>query len=341
MCIAARSKAEARIREARIEDRREHLGDGLLDHTVCDRGNSKQAFAAVEFGDFHPSHRLRPVSPALDPRAQHCPVFARMGGKVLHGHAVYARRSLVGLHPFPRARQVVSGQHRLQQVLGCRFVLSQGSVRAGRRRIFPGRGRRCGRGRQRLLLVSRCSALRRPDTWPPTTTFADFCAVTARVAARRAVASMVSRCRFIACGGQLAAAPGPWSPGVVRCRVCHPRRAPLAVQISPGKNANCRCTSAAFTVGCVPVGFAVLCQLASHPSALTMRFLSVASHLLHSGFLRTRPRGLALAVGSWLSLLTMSPSRYLHRDFHPMSSRPCWAHNLIRADVYRRCSIER
>jgi YjbE family integral membrane protein len=29
----------------------------------------------------------------------------------------------------------------------------------------------------------------------------------------------------------------------------------------------------------------------SPPSALAMRFLSVASHLLHSGFLRTRPRG--------------------------------------------------
>ena len=43
------------------------------------------------------------------------------------------------------------------------------------------------------------------------------------------------------------------------------------------KNANCRCVSgvgapspisAAFTAGCVPVGFAVMCQLASHPSAL-------------------------------------------------------------------------
>src|SRR5574340_837435 len=43
--------------------------------------------------------------------------------------------------------------------------------------------------------------------------------------------------------------------------------APPAAQISPGKNANCRCTSAAFTVGGVAVGFAVVCQLASPPSA--------------------------------------------------------------------------
>ena len=47
----------------------------------------------------------------------------------------------------------------------------------------------------------------------------------------------------------------------------------------PCKNANFLCTSAAFTVGVEPVGFAVMCQLASTPSALTMRFLSVASHI--------------------------------------------------------------
>lgn len=45
-------------------------------------------------------------------------------------------------------------------------------------------------------------------------------------------------------------------------------------------------------------------EIALHPSALTMRFLSVASHFLHSGFVQTVPRGLALAFGSWLSLPT-------------------------------------
>ena len=121
-------------------------------------------------------------------------------------------------------------------------------------------------------------------------------------AARRSAWALVSRCDPI--------------------RVCHHQRAPPSVQISPGKNANCRCTSAAFTVGCVPVGFAVMCQLASHPSALTMRFLSVASHLLHSGILRTIPRGLALAFGSWLFLLTLSPSRFSHRGLPPHKFAP-------------------
>ena len=70
------------------------------------------------------------------------------------------------------------------------------------------------------------------------------------------------------------------------------------------------------------MGFAAMCQLASQPPALTMRFLSVASHLLRSGFLRTIPRGLALAFGSWLSLATMSPSRYSHRGLAPHKFAP-------------------
>ena len=36
---ASRPEAEARIREPRIEDRPQHLGDGLLDHPVGDRGD--------------------------------------------------------------------------------------------------------------------------------------------------------------------------------------------------------------------------------------------------------------------------------------------------------------
>lgn len=107
-----------------------------------------------------------------------------------------------------------------------------------------------------------------PTPGPPTMASADFCTVTAARCRASRCGAEGDCCRFIACSGQLAAAPGPWSPDVAQCRVCHPQHAPLAVQISPGKNANCRCTSAAFTVGCVPVGFAVMCQLASRPSAL-------------------------------------------------------------------------
>ena len=150
-------------------------------------------------------------------------------------------------------------------------------------------------------------------------TSADFCPVTPHVTARRAVPM------------------SNWGWGFVRFKLAQPTQlsawfvlgtarpsrysvaalSPHAGQISPVRCANCLCTSAAFTVGCVPVGFAAVCHRQQHPSALTMRFLSVATHLLHSGFLQTMPRDIALAFGSWLSLLTMSPSRYSHRGLSP------------------------
>ena len=70
------------------------------------------------------------------------------------------------------------------------------------------------------------------------------------------------------------------------------------------------------------MGFAVMGHRQQHPSALTVRFLSVASHLLHSSFLQTMPHDIALAFGSWLSLLTMSPSRYSHRGLSPHKFAP-------------------
>ena len=150
---------------------------------------------------------------------------------------------------------------------------------------------------------------------------ADFCHLTRCITARRAAradGSLPVRSR-----SDRAARSRAWS-----FRVRHHHAVISSTsrrqggQISPGKNVNCRCTSAAFTVGCVPVGFAVMCHRQQHPSALTMRFLSVASHLLHSGFLQTMPRDIALAVGSWLSLLTMSPSRYSHRGLAPHKFAP-------------------
>jgi hypothetical protein len=53
-----------------------------------------------------------------------------------------------------------------------------------------------------------------------------------------------------------------------------------------------------------------------------MRFLFVASHLLHSGFLQTAPRGAALAVGSWLALVFICPSWYSHRGLSPHNFAP-------------------
>ena len=84
---------------------------------------------------------------------------------------------------------------------------------------------------------------------------ADFCGLTRCITARRAVwpdGSGPIRSLEI---GPLDLAPGSFGYGTTRPSLpSEPHR--QGAQISRGKNANCRCTSAAFTVGCVPVGFA-------------------------------------------------------------------------------------
>ncbi|MDI6777454.1 MAG: hypothetical protein QMD03_09545, partial [Syntrophales bacterium] len=69
----------------------------------------------------------------------------------------------------------------------------------------------------------------------------------------------------------------------------------LVEQVSPDKNVNCRCTTAAFTLS--PESGASLC-CANSPGDRALYAVSVRRLIaLHSGFLRTVPRGSALAFG--------------------------------------------
>ena len=101
---------------------------------------------------------------------------------------------------------------------------------------------------------------------------------------------------------------------------------------------NCPCATASFTVSLEPSGFVVLCQLApeTRPS---MTFLSVGSHLCRwlppDPFSRRRPCLKLVVVhlsAPKLSSIWMAGSPT--GDFHPISSRPCWAYTirLERAD---------
>ena len=135
---------------------------------------------------------------------------------------------------------------------------------------------------------------------------ADFCTVTAHIAADRAarlvdVAAsffdtqraarhcaryLVSRCEPV----RVMSSSSRTARGAVPCR---PRRASrpvsspvtnspqdcLCTGSAPGKDTNFPCTNAAFTLSIEPVGFAVMCQLASTLWALNRRFLSVVSHV--------------------------------------------------------------
>ena len=127
----------------------------------------------------------------------------------------------------------------------------------------------------------------------PTMTSADFCIVTAPISGRRAVAVMA-----VVAISSLAAGNSPqrldlgipvWSdPG------SSPSSLPHAMQISLRQ----------------------MSELSVHKRRIYRRLSpdtnspvdcscpGSASHLLHSSFLRTIPRGFALAFGSWLSLLS-------------------------------------
>ena len=150
---------------------------------------------------------------------------------------------------------------------------------------------------------------------------ADFCGLTRCITAKRAVWSDGSGPIRSLEIGLRDLAPGRFGYGTTRPflpSVLHRQGA----QISPGKNANYRCTSAAFTVGCVPVGFAAMCQLASHPSALyavsVRRLAPLALRLPPYKTSRPCPCVRLVVI---LALMT-NPGRYSHRGFAPHKFAP-------------------
>jgi hypothetical protein len=150
---------------------------------------------------------------------------------------------------------------------------------------------------------------------------ADFCTVTTDVSTGRAARLRLFAASFFARSGQLATALGSWCSGVNLPGFRQSSHAPQAAQISPGKNANCRCTSAAFTVDLVPVGFASTCRLASTPSAfyaVSVRRLAPLALRLPSHDPSRSRTCLRLVV----IMLTMSPCRYSHRGLPPHKFAP-------------------
>ena len=101
---------------------------------------------------------------------------------------------------------------------------------------------------------------------------------------------------------------------------------PHGKQISPDKNVNFPCTTAAFTLLLEPVGFVVLCQLAQElslvcgfcPSARTF-----ALRLPSDPSSRRRPCLWLVLLVVFISMNTIGSRT---GDFHPISSRPCRAY---------------
>jgi len=126
-------------------------------------------------------------------------------------------------------------------------------------------------------------------------TSADFCSITPGIAPWRAVCAWLLAALFARTGWQhLPCAQACSTSGLTGRLLRHAPHSPVG-QISPDKNVNCCYTTAAFTLS--PESWASLC-CANLPEDWALYAISVRRLVaLRSGFLRTVPRGSALAFG--------------------------------------------
>ena len=137
---------------------------------------------------------------------------------------------------------------------------------------------------------------------------ADFCPVTPTVTGQRA-ARACGRGRWLIQGFR----PGPQSGSRGRFR-------PPIGQISPDKDVDCRCATAAFTLSPAPVGFRH--PWLTHPgTGPSMRFLSVGSHLCAQASSRQSLAALPLPSAS-SCIAPEGTTRYSYRGLSPHKSTP-------------------
>lgn len=88
MSRTPRTKAEAVLTEGRIEDGRQHLQQGLLDHPIQRRRHPQVPHPAGGLGDRHPPHRSRPLGARLEPRPNPQPMLMKPRPQLLGTHPV-------------------------------------------------------------------------------------------------------------------------------------------------------------------------------------------------------------------------------------------------------------
>jgi site-specific DNA recombinase len=109
----AGTEPEGRPGELRVEDRREHLRDGLLNQTVQAGGHPQQPLAAPGLGDHHPADRRGLVAARVQGLPDLHPVLVQPRAKLIRGHAIHTRRTPVGLHTPQRPAQIARREHPL------------------------------------------------------------------------------------------------------------------------------------------------------------------------------------------------------------------------------------
>src|SRR5947209_1086477 len=93
-----RSEPVAVGRKRRIPSALQDLQDRLLDQPIQHCGNAQLPHSPLRFGDFHPPHRLRLVSPGQQLFPDSWPVLLQVARELRDIHPVHSRASPVGLH---------------------------------------------------------------------------------------------------------------------------------------------------------------------------------------------------------------------------------------------------
>jgi hypothetical protein len=93
-----RSESIAVVRERGVVDRRQHLGDRLLNEAIHHGRDAEQSHTAVRFRDFDPADRLRLVGSRQKLHLHGVPVFDDMRSQVLYGHFVDTVASFIPNH---------------------------------------------------------------------------------------------------------------------------------------------------------------------------------------------------------------------------------------------------
>src|SRR5699024_8014894 len=93
------------------------LGNGLLDDSVYHRWDTQLAHTSIWFGDFLSPHGRWGVFPFPNALKQFCSMFLQPRQRLLYGHPVDARCSVIALDLLVGSVQVVSVQNPLPPVL--------------------------------------------------------------------------------------------------------------------------------------------------------------------------------------------------------------------------------
>ena len=91
---APRPESVGEAQEVRLVDAAKHLDHGALKNLVLQRGDPERPQSAVPLGDVRPSHRLRPIAPALHAPVQVSEAFLQGLPVFVPGHAIDAGSGL-------------------------------------------------------------------------------------------------------------------------------------------------------------------------------------------------------------------------------------------------------